>query len=83
MKYGTIKSFDSSTGTGTISTGNGEGDLAFRKADLRQDAQERQQNDRYSYEMKNGEGGKRSVSKRQREQAQDNNQQTQACKQWG
>lgn len=57
--FGKIKSYDTGNGEGTITPEQGGDVLPFRKADLQQQAQEPKQDQRYGYDVKNAENGKR------------------------
>lgn len=57
--FGTIKSYDSTKGTGTIVPEQGGDALPFRKSDLQQQVQEPRQDQRYGYDVKNANNGKR------------------------
>jgi len=57
--FGTIKSYDGDRGTGTIVPEQGGDALPFRKSDLQQQAQEPRLNQRYGYDVKNADNGKR------------------------
>lgn len=57
--FGTIKSYDSGKGHGTILPEQGGDALSFRKADLQQQAQEPKQDQRYGYDVKKADNGKR------------------------
>jgi cold shock protein len=57
--FGTIKSYDRDRGSGTILPEQGGDALPFRKSDLQQQAQEPRQDQRYGYDVKNADNGKR------------------------
>ena len=57
--FGTIKSYDNGNGKGTIVPEKGGDALPFRKSDLQQEGQEPKQNQRYGYDVKNADNGKR------------------------
>ncbi len=57
--HGTIKSYDSSGGVGTISPDNGGEALSFKKSDLQQEGPEPQIGQRYGYETYEIYGNKR------------------------
>lgn len=57
-RYGKISSYNSANGTGTIAPEDGGDVLPFRKADLQQQGQEPQPEQRYGYETQAGDGGK-------------------------
>ena len=85
--FGTIKSYDSGKGSGTITPEKGGGEpLNFSKSDLQQEAAEPKQGQRFSYETKQVDGGKaQATNLRQQEQGSgnDNRQDEQASKQQG
>lgn len=81
--FGTIKSYDSGKGTGTISPEKGGDALPFRKSDLQQEAQVPQQDERYGYDVKNVENGKRYAINLAAQQGEPNVQQEQARAQQG
>lgn len=70
--YGTIKSYDSGKGSGTIAPEKGGEPLAFVKADLQQEAEEPKVNQRYGYETKQMNGGRPQAVNLQPEQGQRN-----------
>ena len=57
--FGKIKSYDTGNGRGTIVPEKGGDALPFRKSDLQQQAQEPQQDQRYGYDVKSADNGKR------------------------
>ena len=57
--FGNIKSYDSGKGRGTIIPEQGGDALPFRKSDLQQQAQEPKLDQRYGYDVKNTDYGKR------------------------
>lgn len=57
--FGNIKSYDSGKGVGTIAPEKGGDALPFRKSDLQQQAQEPKQDQRYGYDVKSANDGKR------------------------
>lgn len=57
--FGTIKSYDSDKGTGTIIPEQGGDALPFRKVDMQHEAQEPRQEHRYGYDVQTGDGGRR------------------------
>ncbi|NIJ61663.1 cold-shock protein [Qipengyuania flava] len=59
--YGKIKSYDSSSGTGSITTEKGGDALRFKKADLRQEGQVPKVDERFSYDTSEVDGGKKSA----------------------
>lgn len=56
--FGKIKSYDSTTGLGTIAPDKGGEALAFAKANLQQLGQEPETDQRYAYETRQVVGGK-------------------------
>lgn len=56
--HGHIKSYDSTKGVGTITPEEGGEALAFVKAELREEGLEPKKGQRYSYEIKQLDGGK-------------------------
>lgn len=79
--YGKIKSYDSSSGTGSIAPEKGGEALRFKKADLQQEGQMPKVDQRFSYETSEVDGGnKRAVNLRHQ---QGESQQDQASKQQG
>ncbi|MGI9374599.1 MAG: cold-shock protein [Tsuneonella suprasediminis] len=76
--FGTIKSYDTSKGSGMISPEKGGEPLAFAKADLQQEAAEPKSGQRYGYATSQVAGGKARATNLQPEnakQAQAENQQ--------
>lgn len=67
-EYGTIRSYDTARGTGTISPEQGGDVLPFRKADMRQQGQEPRQDQRFSYITQSGDGGHRRAVNLQAQQ---------------
>lgn len=57
--YGTIASYDSNKGAGTIKPEQGGDVLPFRKASLQQQAQEPKQDQRFGFDVKSADNGKR------------------------
>jgi CspA family cold shock protein len=57
--FGTIKSYDTGNGAGTITPEKGGDALPFRKSALQQQGQEPKQHQRYTYDVKNGDDGNR------------------------
>jgi CspA family cold shock protein len=57
--FGKINSYNSANGTGTIAPEHGGDMLPFRKTDLRQQSSEPKPEQRYGYEMKSGDNGKK------------------------
>ncbi|MEE4186900.1 MAG: hypothetical protein V2I76_00445, partial [Roseobacter sp.] len=55
--FGKIKSYDSSSGTGSITPEEGGSVLRFRKADLQQEGQMPKVDQRFSYETSESDGG--------------------------
>ena len=66
--YGKIKSYDSSSGTGSITPEKGGETLRFKKADLQQEGQMPKVDDRFSYETSEVDGGKKSAVNLQHQQ---------------
>ena len=58
-EFGQIQSYDSGNGRGTISPEKGGDALPFRKSDMQQQSQEPQQDQRYGYDVKDADNGKR------------------------
>ena len=72
--YGKIKSYDSSSGTGSITPEKGGDALRFKKADLQQEGQMPKVDQRFSYETSEVDGGRKcavNLQKQQGETAQD------------
>lgn len=68
--FGNIKSFDTGKGRGTIVPERGGDALPFRKSDMQQQAQEPQEGQRYAYDVRNADNGKRyAVNLHQQEEA--------------
>ncbi|MEL6707546.1 MAG: cold-shock protein [Pseudomonadota bacterium] len=57
--YGKIKNYDSSVGKGRITPEKGGDVLAFRKSDLKDEANAPKQDERYGYDVKDADNGKR------------------------
>jgi CspA family cold shock protein len=57
--FGTIKSYDTGNGTGTINPERGGDALPFRKSALQQQGQEPAQDQRYGYDVASSNSGKR------------------------
>ncbi|TNE29483.1 MAG: cold-shock protein [Alphaproteobacteria bacterium] len=57
--FGTIKSYDSSVGTGRITPEKGGDALGFRKSDLKEGSDAPKPDQRFGYEVKDAENGKR------------------------
>ena len=57
--YGKIASYDSSKGSGTIKPESGGDALPFRKSSLQQQAQEPKQDQRFGFDVKSADNGKR------------------------
>ena len=66
--YGKIKSYDSSSGTGSITPEKGGDALRFKKADLQQEGQMPEVDQRFSYETSEVDGGKKSAVNLQHQQ---------------
>lgn len=58
-EFGNIKWYDSAKGTGSITPEAGGDVLPFAKADLQQQAEVPVKDQRYGYETKSGDDGKR------------------------
>ena len=72
--YGKIKSYDSSSGTGSITPEKGGDALRFKKADLQQEGQMPKVDQRFSYETSEVDGGRKcavNLQQQQGETAQD------------
>lgn len=85
-QYGKIKSYDTSTNSGTIAPEKGGDALRFGKSDLQQEAELPRSGQRFSYETKKVAGNNDcAVNLRQQEQedVQQDNQRSQAEKQQG
>ena len=59
--FGKIKSYDSSSGTGSITPEKGGDALRFKKADLQQEAEVPKVDQRFSYETSEVDGGKKTA----------------------
>ena len=82
--FGKIKSYDSSSGTGSITPEEGGDALRFNKADLQQEGQMPKVDQRYSYETSQVDGGKKSaVNLQQEQQGEDKSRKEQAGNQQG
>lgn len=57
--YGKIKNYDSSIGKGRITPEKGGDVLSFRKSDLKDEASAPEQDQRYEYDVKDADNGKR------------------------
>ncbi len=79
--YGKIKSYDSSSGTGSITPEKGGDALRFKKADLQQEGQMPKVDQRFSYETSEVDGGNKRAVNLQQQQGE--SQQEQASKQQG
>ena len=79
--YGKIKSYDSSSGTGSITPEEGGDALRFKKADLQQEGQMPKVDQRFSYETSEVDGGNKRAVNLQQQQGE--TQQDQASKQQG
>lgn len=66
--FGKIKSYDSSSGTGSISPEEGGDALRFKKADLQQEAEMPKVDQRFSYETSEVDGGKKRAVNLQHQQ---------------
>jgi CspA family cold shock protein len=58
-EFGTIKIYDTGNGSGTIVPEKGGDALPFRKSDLQQESQEPKPHQRFGYDVKNADNGKR------------------------
>ena len=81
--YGKIKSYDSSSGTGSITPEKGGEALRFKKADLQQEGQMPKVDERFSYETSEVDGGKKSAVNLQLQQGEGQSQKDQASAQQG
>ena len=81
--FGKIKSYDSDKGKGKISPEAGGDALPFRKSDMQQQGQEPQQDQRFGYDVKNGDNGKRYAVNLQPQQGEGDVRQEQARAQQG
>ena len=81
--FGKIKSYDSSSGTGSITPENGGDALRFKKADLQQEAEVPKVDQRFSYETSEVDGGKKTAVNLQAQQGGGQNQKDQASAQQG
>lgn len=81
--YGKIKSYDSSSGTGSITPEKGGDVLRFKKADLQQEGQVPKVDERFSYETSEVDGGKKSAVNLQHQQGDGQSQKNQASAQQG
>lgn len=82
--YGKIKSYDSSSGTGSITPENGGDALRFKKKDLQQEGQMPKVDQRYSYDTSEVDGGRKSAVNLQQQQGDVSNaQENQASQQQG
>ena len=66
--YGKIKSYDSSSGTGSITPEKGGDALRFKKADLQQEGQMPKVDQRFSYDTSEVDGGRKSAVNLQHQQ---------------
>ncbi|XUU60832.1 cold-shock protein [Erythrobacter sp. HA6-11] len=69
--FGKIKSYDSSAGTGSIYPESGGDALQFRKADLQEEGEVPKIDQRYSYNTREFDGGKKSAINLQHQQSQE------------
>lgn len=81
--YGKIKSYDSSSGTGSITPEKGGEALRFKKADLQHEGQMPKVDDRFSYQTSEVDGGRKSAVNLQHQQEAGNSQKEQARNQQG
>jgi CspA family cold shock protein len=81
--FGRIKSYDNGRGAGTITPDKGGDALPFRKSDMQQQGQEPQQDQRFGYDVKNADNGKRYAINLQPQQGEGDPQQEQARAQQG
>jgi CspA family cold shock protein len=81
--FGKIKSYDNGKGTGTITPEKGGDALPFRKSDMQQQGQEPQQDQRFGYDVKNADNGRRYAINLQPQQGEGDLQQEQARAQQG
>ncbi|OYX66759.1 MAG: hypothetical protein B7Y88_02685 [Sphingomonadales bacterium 32-64-17] len=81
--FGKIKSYDSSSGTGSITPEKGGDALRFKKADLQQEAEVPKVDQRFSYETSEVDGGKKMAVNLQAQQGDGQNQKDQASAQQG
>ena len=81
--YGKIKSYDSSSGTGSITPEKGGDALRFKKADLPQEGQVPEVDERFSYQTSEVDGGKKSAVNLQHQQGDAQSQKDQAGAQQG
>lgn len=81
QNFGKIKSYDGSSGTGSISPEGGGDALRFKKADLQQEGQTPKVDQRFSYETSEADGGKKFAVNLQHQQGE--SQAEQASKQQG
>ena len=73
--YGKIKSYDSSSGTGSITPEEGGDALRFKKADLQQEGQTPKVDQRFSYDTSEVDGGRKSAVNLQHQQGDDQEEQ--------
>lgn len=76
--FGKIKSYDSSSGTGSITPEEGGDALRFKKADLQQEGQVPKVDQRFSYETSEVDGGNKSAVNLQHQQGEGEGQEGQA-----
>ena len=81
--YGKIKSYDSSSGTGSISPEKAGDALRFKKADLQQEGEMPKVDQRFSYETSEVDGGRKQAVNLQHQQGEPSDQETQARAQQG
>ena len=81
--YGKIKSYDSSSGTGSIIPEEGGEALRFKKSDLQQEGQVPKVDQRFSYQTSQVNGGRKSAVNLQQQQGEGQSQMEQARNQQG
>jgi CspA family cold shock protein len=81
--YGKIKSYDSSSGTGSISPEKAGDALRFKKEDLQQEGQIPKVGQRFSYTTSEVDGGNKRAVNLQHQQGDPSDQETQASAQQG
>ncbi|MDR7101694.1 cold-shock protein [Croceicoccus sp. BE223] len=81
--FGKIKSYDSSSGTGSISPEEGGEALRFKKADLQQQGQVPKVDQRFSYATSEVDGGRKRAVNLQHQQSAGETREDQARTQHG
>ena len=81
--YGKIKSYDSSSGTGSIIPEEGGDAIRFKKADLQQEGAMPKVDQRFSYETTQVDGGKKNAVNLQHQQGDSQSHKEQARNQQG